>query len=884
MRAAGGGGGVRLGERAAVDAGLARREAATADLGGCFFRAAAARLGAAGVAPSFEAIADLTVVDRSLVDGDIVARSDAPLGPTGVVVRTERAADVRLLPAGTLASGVPVATALAPFIRLAPDQHVLHPASRWVGRATWVGCALKLAFGCGAVVRVRPRPGRSLEDPGVLYPACPVDDLFGGSDRGAPFYPGQALELGSHAALGRAALVTVVGRIPPTPVRGNVQAARAPGAARGGGALPRPVSLDAVVLSVDPDEVDVEWVARLEAADPAPWRGGGRRDARGRGRGRADAPHTPPPPTVKAASLTPIGLAPFDPSYWVLGGRGLWLGGEGGEAAAAAAQGEDASPRARRRRRRGRGRSGGGGGGGEGASADAPASPAPKTTPTPPAPAPATLASRATAWAAGVASALAGGSGVSGGEGGAPPAPAAAAAADARTVGDTKPDGTPRKPGRRRRRGPGGIGQQDSAAAETAAAAASATAGGAPVDTFPAPRTALVVGTATTADVWWQDGTIERGLPSPALLPVTHLDDHDFWPNDLVEARPPLGAVEEEEEEVEGEGGGGGGGQVGHPPKKGAAPGGRRHLVRLRRPHRRRPLVPVAVQCAHGPARPGRGRHGRGRGGLGGRDGARLRHPPARGLGLRGGGRRPAPVAAGAGPGGRLPGDRGRRAGQGAPVVRGAVVRGRGGLPAAGAGRRALGGRGPAGGRPGGRGRRRRPGPVPLGRRRPAHVRVADGAVGGVPRRRRRRAGGRRRGRAGPGPCTRRRRPLPRRRRLCLHTPRHRRRRGRPRQPQRVGRPARLGRRRRPRRRRPGGLHGAPLRPRLAPADGLRPVRRGRRGPARQGGRRRAGRHGGRPCRPGPLARRHARAPARAGGFQGGGGPAAGAGRGGRGC
>ena len=68
--------------------------------------------------------------------------------------------------------------------------------------------------------------------------------------------------------------------------------------------------------------------------------------------------------------------------------------------------------------------------------------------------------------------------------------------------------------------------------ARRGAAAASAASTGA------IPPTALVMGSHTVADVVWQDGRREGGVAASTLLPITHLDDHDFWPDDLVLERP----------------------------------------------------------------------------------------------------------------------------------------------------------------------------------------------------------------------------------------------------------------------------------------------------------------------------------------------------------
>lgn len=40
-----------------------------------------------------------------------------------------------------------------------------------------------------------------------------------------------------------------------------------------------------------------------------------------------------------------------------------------------------------------------------------------------------------------------------------------------------------------------------------------------------------VVLTTRRADIHWQNGTVERGVPSKDLLPVNNVDEHDFWPN-----------------------------------------------------------------------------------------------------------------------------------------------------------------------------------------------------------------------------------------------------------------------------------------------------------------------------------------------------------------
>ncbi|KAK9500379.1 hypothetical protein O3M35_001657 [Rhynocoris fuscipes] len=42
------------------------------------------------------------------------------------------------------------------------------------------------------------------------------------------------------------------------------------------------------------------------------------------------------------------------------------------------------------------------------------------------------------------------------------------------------------------------------------------------------------VSTMSTADVVWQDGSVEKGIPSTELYPIHHLDDQEFFPGDFV--------------------------------------------------------------------------------------------------------------------------------------------------------------------------------------------------------------------------------------------------------------------------------------------------------------------------------------------------------------
>lgn len=43
-----------------------------------------------------------------------------------------------------------------------------------------------------------------------------------------------------------------------------------------------------------------------------------------------------------------------------------------------------------------------------------------------------------------------------------------------------------------------------------------------------------MVSTKTTADVMWKDGRVEEGIRSNDLIPIQHLDGHEFCPGDFV--------------------------------------------------------------------------------------------------------------------------------------------------------------------------------------------------------------------------------------------------------------------------------------------------------------------------------------------------------------
>ena len=50
--------------------------------------------------------------------------------------------------------------------------------------------------------------------------------------------------------------------------------------------------------------------------------------------------------------------------------------------------------------------------------------------------------------------------------------------------------------------------------------------------------------TTTTADIRWQDGTLQGAVPTRDLIPMEHLDDHDFFVGDFVEEVDPFADME----------------------------------------------------------------------------------------------------------------------------------------------------------------------------------------------------------------------------------------------------------------------------------------------------------------------------------------------------
>lgn len=54
-------------------------------------------------------------------------------------------------------------------------------------------------------------------------------------------------------------------------------------------------------------------------------------------------------------------------------------------------------------------------------------------------------------------------------------------------------------------------------------------------------KAALIVNTRTRVDILWQDGTKSTQVNSCSLVPVEHLGDHDFWPEQYVLEQGPDG-------------------------------------------------------------------------------------------------------------------------------------------------------------------------------------------------------------------------------------------------------------------------------------------------------------------------------------------------------
>ena len=279
---------------------------------------------------------------------------------------------------------------LGPVLRFCPDQHVIHRERGWLGRVAHVDEVLTLRFADGVVAEVRPREpgGKPLDDAGVLLPTTKSDAALSDGHR-CPFYPGQVVDARSVAALRTEARLKIVS-LPGSGSSGGPRGGGGGGGQRqGAGAQQQVRALRATVLKVEADELEVDWIAPLpamararEGGEEGGGGGGGGRGARGSGgsggargllarfvsgvsRGgnndgddrafddeddedededededdededddafdaASGLPRSMrlPPDVVRPVKCEPVGNHFFDPSYWHLGTRGLWLGG-----------------------------------------------------------------------------------------------------------------------------------------------------------------------------------------------------------------------------------------------------------------------------------------------------------------------------------------------------------------------------------------------------------------------------------------------------------------------------------------------------------------------------------------------------------------------------
>eukprot|EP00962_Isochrysis_galbana_P044178 scaffold17056_cov102-Isochrysis_galbana.AAC.4 len=103
--------------------------------------------------PATEFIDELRLTDRVFLLGDIVSRSDAQLGQTGVVVGMRMYCDVRCNDGMDLPR-VPTEL-LQPLTSCRPGALVLHTQFRWLGRVDEVYDNVNLSFDDGASCKVR---------------------------------------------------------------------------------------------------------------------------------------------------------------------------------------------------------------------------------------------------------------------------------------------------------------------------------------------------------------------------------------------------------------------------------------------------------------------------------------------------------------------------------------------------------------------------------------------------------------------------------------------------------------------------------------------------------------------------------------------------------
>ena len=592
----------RLGTIRVVDRGL---------IAGDVVARSADPLGMTGVVLSVERLVDVEVSRTTLIPA-----TPSPEAAARAVASSSTAAAVAVAAAAKkdskIVKSVP-ASLLGPVLRFCPDQHVIHRERGWLGRVAHVDEVITLRFADGVCAEVRPREpgGKPLDDAGILLPTTKADAALSDGHR-CPFYPGQVVDARSVAALRSEARLRIV------PLPGsNGNAAR--GGAAGQQQGHRVRALRATVLKVEADELEVDWIAPLPAMTKgAPHDGDGegeegeREEGRGGGgargliarlvggvRGNTPRDSDPdddsdgfdgssglprsmrlPPDVVLPRHCEPVDRHFFDPAYWHLGTRGLWLGewGEEEEVKEVSPQQKKSKKKKKKTGSSKREEDVEGATAAAGVEAEAAAAASDREEEA--------AASRSAAAAAGglgfvaaMRSAVAAllpsaaetetGTSAPGAEPSSAPAPASAAAvefdfsaaaapaaAGVATVPATQQQQMTRRAsaGRAGRRGARAAPARPSASAPAVASSGRAASHRSTLP--PLPPTALVVRTQTRAVVAWQDGTIsdekvgnggscenggeeadnsDRGsIPASRLLPITHLDDHDFWPDDFV--------------------------------------------------------------------------------------------------------------------------------------------------------------------------------------------------------------------------------------------------------------------------------------------------------------------------------------------------------------
>eukprot|EP00884_Botryococcus_braunii_P018355 jgi/Botrbrau1/5202/Bobra.0172s0070.2 len=217
----------------------------------------------------------LKVVDRALHISDIVAHRDNPVGQMGVVKDVSRLVDLRLSN-GKLLKGVP-STVLKPIVPFCPEQYVIY--ENWLARVHSIWEAMQVRLTDGTLLQVY-----GTSDTQVLTPASPIDHHFN-DDTTCRWYPGQrVLLLSTLSQLRHSKSVEILRK----------------GSGRGGR------SLSGVVINVQADDLEVDWINPLPGA----------------------VSNTHPPVNgnnIRASRTVPLTAFCFGPTTWYLGCRGLFV-------------------------------------------------------------------------------------------------------------------------------------------------------------------------------------------------------------------------------------------------------------------------------------------------------------------------------------------------------------------------------------------------------------------------------------------------------------------------------------------------------------------------------------------------------------------------------